>query len=381
MKATNNWNDILDNIRQWTENVIMSVGIEGSMVVVLRHIILIAFIALMAWLSYYVCKAIVVPLVEKLTKRTSNTWDDVVFGLPVLKAVCQIVPAIIVWGFLPLVFYQTDIVMELLTRATAIYITVMTIRLCFIFISQLRKLDAGKGTSKRQYIFSFLGILRIAVGFIGGIVIIALAIGKNPLALLAGLGAASAVIMLVFKDTIEGLVAGIRLTSADMLHVGDWITVKTVGADGIVTDLSLTTVKVRNFDNTIVTISPMTLVSGSFQNWKGMQGGTGRRVNRLIYLDFRSIHFVDEEKTTTNIGQFRDAVEEYLRQNPFVNTNMTLMVRQKEATQCGMPIEVYFFLKEKTWVPYEHQLAGIIEHIYCMAPDYGLKLYEQYPEQ
>lgn len=381
MEVISSWNTTLDMIREWTENIIYGLGVSGSALHVLSLVVLILFTALMAWLSYYVCRAIIVPIVQNLTRHTANKWDDIVLGLPVLKAACQIVPAIVVWTFLPMVFYKSDIVRELIARATAIYITVMTIHLCFVFISQLKSLDTGRRSSAQQYILSFLGLLRITVAFIGGVVIIALAIGRNPLSLLAGLGAASAVIMLVFKDTIEGLVAGIRLTSADMLHVGDWITVSSVGANGTVTEMSLTTVKVRNFDNTIVTVSPKTLVSGSFQNWKGMQGSTGRRVNRKIYIDFRSIHFTNEDKTETNIGKYRKAVEKYLKDNPLVNPKMTLMVRQQEATQCGLPIEVYFFLKEKTWVPYEHQLAAVMEHIYCMAADYDLKIYEQYPEQ
>lgn len=381
MKVIDSWNTTLDLIREWTENIISGLGVNGTALHILSLVVLILLTALIAWLSYYICRAIIVPVVQKFTQHTANKWDDIILGLPVLQSACQIVPAIVVWTFLPMVFYKSDIVRELIARATAIYITVMAIRLCFVFISQLKSLDTGRRSSAQQYILSFLGLLRIAVAFIGGIVIIALAIGRNPLSLLAGLGAASAVIMLVFKDTIEGLVAGIRLTSADMLHVGDWITVSSVGANGIVTEMSLTTVKVRNFDNTIVTVSPKTLVSGSFQNWKGMQGSTGRRVNRKIYIDFRSIHFTNEDKTETNIGKYRKAVENYLKDNQLVNSKMTLMVRQQEATQCGLPIEVYFFLKEKTWVPYEHQLATVMEHVYCMASDYGLKIYEQYPEQ
>ena len=136
-------------------------------------------------------------------------------------------------------------------------------------------------------------MLRIVVIFIGIIIVIGIAIGRSPLTLLAGLGATSAVLMLVFKDTIEGLVAGIRLTSADMMHVGDWITVPGTIADGTVIEMNLTTVKIQNFDNTIVTVSPMALVSGSFQNWKGMQAAAGRRVNRQVFFDFRSIHFVE----------------------------------------------------------------------------------------
>ena len=210
-----------------------------------------------------------------------------------------------------------------------------------------------------------------------------------------------------------------------MLHKGDWITVKSVDANGIVEDMSLTTVKVRNFDNTIVTISPATLVNGSFQNWIGMQKSGGRRVKRIVYFDFRSIRLVDEtlkqtllakhfatedsfklkeslqkaiEKdreegkdiedlknpaalAPTNLQLYRRFMEKYLRQRPEVNTELTLMVRHMEATQCGLPIEFYFFIKDKVWVNYEHILADIMEHAYALANEFGLKIYEQYPEQ
>lgn len=381
MKPTINWNEVMEAIRVWSENLITGLGFHGAAVPILRHILLIIIAALLAWLSDRLCRWIIIPLASRITRHTKTKWDEILFGTPVIKAICDIVPAIVVWKLLPLVFYQFDFIRELIARLTAIYITVMTINLCFVFIKQLKLLDTGRRTSMQQYILSFLGVLRIASLFVGTIVIIAIAIGENPLKLFAGLGATSAILMLVFKDTIEGLVAGLRLTSADMLHVGDWITVDSVGANGIVTEMSLTTVKVKNFDNTIITISPKTLVNGSFQNWKGMQGAAGRRVNRLVYYDFRSIKYTDSEKKTTNMEAYRNAVEDYLRNNPLVNSDMTLMVRQKEATQCGLPLEIYFFLKEKTWVPYEHQLAGIMEHIYMMAGDFGLKIYQQYPEQ
>jgi miniconductance mechanosensitive channel len=182
-------------------------------------------------------------------------------------------------------------------------------------------------------------------------------------------------------------VAGIRLTSANMLHVGDWITVPGTEVNGVVTEMNLTTVKVRNFDNTIFTISPKTLVSGTFQNWKGMQGSGGRRVKRIIYFDFRSIRKVElttkdgETTITTNMAQFRQAAEDYLASDPRVNTELMYMVRQMEPTQCGLPVEVYFFLRVKEWKEYEHQLADIMEQLFLLAADKGLKIYEQYPEQ
>ena len=158
----------------------------------------------------------------------------------------------------------------------------MTVRLITVLITSFAQLETSHSSSVRQYIKTFCGVLKIVVIFIAVIVTVAIIFGKSPLSLLAGLGATSAVLMLVFKDTIEGLVAGIRLTSNEMVKKGDWITVPSTTADGIVEEISLTTVKVRNYDNTIVTVSPITLVNGSFQNWKGMQQSSGRRVKRVV---------------------------------------------------------------------------------------------------
>jgi miniconductance mechanosensitive channel len=289
-------------------------------------------------------------------------------------------------------------VRELVTRATAIYITVMAVRTSFVFINSFRDLDEGRRSSRKQYFYSFMGVLKILMALIATIIVVSILIDRDPIKLFAGLGATSAVLMLVFQDTIKGLVAGIRLTSNDMLHKGDWITVPKAGANGIVEEMTLTTVKIRNFDNTIVTVTPQTLVDDSFQNWIGMQKSQGRRVNRRVYYDFRGIRIVDDalreqliskkyfkegeiKPDDVNMTLYRRYVEDYLRRHPMVNTNMTLMVRQFEATQAGLPLEFYFFLKEKSWVEYEHQLAEIMDFIYAITPDFGLLVYEQYPFQ
>lgn len=180
--------------------------------------------------------------------------------------------------------------------------------------------------------------------------------------------------------------------------MGDWITVPKAGADGTVEEMTLTTVKIRNFDNTIITVTPQTLVDDSFQNWIGMQEGEGRRVNRAVYYDFRQIRRIDAElrqqlvdkgyfkETDIKVGDvnmtlYRRYMEQYLRSHPLVNPNMTLMVRQLDATQSGLPVEFYFFLKEKSWEAYEQQLAEILDYIYAVTPDFGLLVYEHFPEQ
>ena len=417
----------MEEIRKIVEEMIGWAGITGDAVPVLRHILLTLTAILLAVLSDLLCRKILVPLISKITEKTEVTWDDILLNKKVLTSACHIVPAIVIWKLMPLVYLEFPIFKEILERATGIYIVVMSVRTALVFIGSFKGLEEenSRRSSTQQYFHTFCGVLRVLMLFVAGVVVVAIVLGKNPMALFAGLGATSAVLMLVFKDTILGLAAGIRLTSNDMLHKGDWITVKSVDANGIVEEMSLTTVKVRNFDNTIVTISPATLVNGSFQNWIGMQKSGGRRVQRKVYFDFRSIRLVDdalkarllekhfatedsfklkdslqkrldEDKkegkmmadlqnpaalAPTNLQLYRHYMEKYLRERPEVNTEMTLMVRQLEATQCGLPMEFYFFVKDKVWVNYEHILAEIMEHAYALSNEFGLKIYQQYPEQ
>ncbi|MCR4853795.1 MAG: mechanosensitive ion channel family protein [Prevotella sp.] len=388
----------MDAVKIWVEDLIGLTGLTGDLVPILRHVVLALIAILLATLAGLLCRKLLVPLVKKVTARTEARWDEVLFNERVLVSACHIVPAIVVWLLLPLVFYQFPTVRELVARATAIYITVMVVRTVFVFLGSFKDLDEGRRSSSQQYFYSFIGVLKIIMVVIATIIVVGIVINRNPLTLLAGLGATSAVLMLIFQDTIKGLVAGIRLTSNDMLHVGDWITVPKAGADGTVEEMTLTTVKIRNFDNTIITVTPQTLVDDSFQNWIGMQEGEGRRVNRAVYYDFRQIRRIDAElrqqlvdkgyfkETDIKVGDvnmtlYRRYMEQYLRSHPLVNPNMTLMVRQLDATQSGLPVEFYFFLKEKSWEAYEQQLAEILDYIYAVTPDFGLLVYEHFPEQ
>lgn len=388
----------MEKIRLFVEHIIQLCGISGQAVPIVRHAALALVAILLAALSGLLCRHILVPLAAKITGKTEAKWDDVIFNHKVLISLSRIIPAIVIWWLLPMVFYQYPTVREILARITAVYITVMSIKASIVFLDGFNELDSKRRSATQQYFHSFRGVLRIIIIFVGVIITVALIIGKSPMTLFAGLGATSAILMLVFKDTISGLVAGIRLTSNDMVHKGDWITVPKANANGYVEDISLTTVKVRNFDNTIITVTPQTLVEDSFQNWIGMQESDGRRVKRIVYFDFRSVkvadptlkkHLVDHkyfqekdlEGEPINMSLFRIYVEQYLTRRNDVNQQMTLMVRQLEATTTGLPLEFYFFLKDKAWVEYEHHLADIMERIYAIAPEFGLTIYQQYPEQ
>ena len=275
-------NDVLEQIRIFVENVILSLGVHGHAVPVLRHVLLTVVALLLALVAELICRYVFVPLILKIVKRTEAKWDDVIFDYKVLKVACRIVPALVIWKLMPLVFYQIPVVQEALARLTAVYLTIATTQLAVGIINRLRYLNTKPGNSTSQYLKSFCGVLKILTIFIAAIVVVGILINRSPMNLLAGLGATSAILMLVFKDTIDGLVAGVRLTSNEMIHIGDWITLTDGSIDGTVQDITLTTVKVKQGDNSIATVSPQTLVNGTFLNWKDMLEGGGRRVKKVV---------------------------------------------------------------------------------------------------
>ena len=383
----------MEIIITFIENLLLSLGLEGTTVAIVRYVLMIVIAFLLAGLSGYICRKFIVPLIIKLTSNTNIEWDDILFDRTVLYTACHIVPAVVIWELLPKVFFQYPLAEDILLRLTAIYIAINATRLVLQIVDRLRFLRKQEGNASSQYLRSFLGVLKIIVFFIATIIVVSILFKKNPMTLLAGLGATSAILMLVFKDTIEGLVAGIRLTSNEMVHVGDWITVPSTPVDGNVVDITLTTVKVRQFDNTFTTVSPLTLVNGSFKNWKGMQDSGMRQVVKKIYFDVRSIRLLNDETRqnltsknmvapkemegeVVNIGLFRHYIETYLRKRNDVNKSATLLVRQLEATQNGVPIELYFFLGTTDWVNYEQKTSDILEHIYAYANEFGLQIYE-----
>ena len=244
--------------------------------------------------------------------------------------------------------------------------------------------------------------LQVILYFVGAIIIIAILIDKSPTVLLTGLGASAAVLMLIFKDSILGFVAGVQLAQNDMIKLGDWIQMPDGSANGNVEEITLNTVKVRNWDNTLSMIPPYTLVTTPFKNWRGMTESGGRRADKCIYLDVNTLEIYSPDmigdimkavpaleapirqkqaegssEISTNVGIYRLYIETYLRTHPYVNPGLDIIVTQKEATAYGLPIEVYFFTKEKAWAEYERQQSDIFDHLLTIVPEFGLKLYQR----
>ncbi len=370
----------MEQIKIYLEQMISLTGLSGDSVAVVRYGILVISAFVLAWLTGWLCRQFVVPILLKITRKTDAEWDDVIFNERVLNSASRIIPAIVIWVLLPHVFYEFPKVEDVVGRLTAIYFTIMAVRTVIVFIDSFRQLENGTRTARQQYLYSICSVLKIVMVFVSVIVVVAIIIDKSPATLFAGLGAASAILMLAFQDTIKGLVAGIRLTSNDMLHIGDWITVPNAGANGKVEEISLTMVKVRNFDNTIVTVTPQMLVDGAFQNWQGMVENEGRKQVRKVYYDFRSLK-VDEDGVA-NITKFRRHTEEWLKENPKVMGDRSPLVKQSESLQpYGCCLEFIFWLHAKDVYAYEHDTSDIVEYIYAKSADYGLRIYQQFPEQ
>ena len=250
--------------------------------------------------------------------------------------------------------------------------------------------------SKNRPMKAFVQAIQVAIVFIAGIVALAVLIDKSPKVLLTGVGASAAILMLVFKDSILGFVAGIQLTQNNMVQLGDWIQMPDGSANGNVEEITLNTVKVRNWDNTISTIPPYTLVNSPFKNWRGMMESDGRRVDKMIYLDLTSLeiyseemiedvkkniqlmkdYIPDKENLPTNSQLYRVYIEKYLRNHPIVAQNLDLIIAQRQPGEFGLPIEVYFFITDKVWNEFETIQSDIFDHLLAMAQEFGLKLYQ-----
>ncbi|MBR1547442.1 MAG: mechanosensitive ion channel [Prevotella sp.] len=368
----------MNDIKIFVENILAQTGMGADAIPTVRHIVLVVISIALAWIAGYIFK-LFIPLANKITHKTEMKWDDALLNERVLRSACQIVPAIVIWQLLPSVFFEFPTAREVLTRLTAIYITIMATRTVVVFADSLRLLGDGQRSNRQQYLYSFIGVMKIILIFIAVIVVVAIALDKDPSTLFAGLGAASAILMLAFQDTIKGLVAGIRLTSNNMVAIGDRITVPSAGADGIVEEITLTTVKVRNFDNTIITVTPQTLVDGSFQNWKGMKENQGRKVVRKVFFDFRSLSIDDNGEV--NLTSYRRHMEEWLGTQPQVLHDSIIMVHQLDATPTGLPVEFVFWLTMQDALNYEHAISEIMEHAYAEAAVFGLTIYQQFPQQ
>lgn len=387
------------NLGSWMNGILIGWGVDPKIANTFDEMIIAAFLVILAIGLDYLCQAIFVGSMKKLAQHTHYQWDSLLLKRKVVHHLVHTIPGILVYALLPLAFIRGKGLLLLSQKICAVYIVFALLLAINGFILVFLDMYNMRQVNKNRPIKGFMQVLQVLLFFIGGIVIIAILIGKSPASLFAGLGASAAILMLVFKDTILGFVAGIQLSANDMLRPGDWITVPGSNANGIVQEITLNTVKIQNFDNTISTIPPYTLVNASFQNWRGMVESGGRRVMKSIFLDLNTIKFCtpdmlntfrkeiplladykpDEGVTPTNSQMFRVYVEKYLTSLPVVNTDLDLIISQLQSTEYGVPIQIYFFSRNKIWKEYERIQSDIFDHFFAMIPKFELKVY-QYSE-
>ena len=387
------------NLGSWMNGILIGWGVDPKIANTFDEMIIAALLVILAIGLDYLCQAIFVGSMKKLAQHTHYQWDSLLLKRKVVHHLVHTIPGILVYALLPLAFIRGKGLLLLSQKICAVYIVFALLLAINGFILVFLDMYNMRQVNKNRPIKGFMQVLQVLLFFIGGIVIIAILIGKSPASLFAGLGASAAILMLVFKDTILGFVAGIQLSANDMLRPGDWITVPGSNANRIVQEITLNTVKIQNFDNTISTIPPYTLVSASFQNWRGMVESGGRRVMKSIFLDLNTIKFCtpdmlntfrkeiplladykpDEGVTPTNSQMFRVYVEKYLTSLPVVNTDLDLIISQLQSTEYGVPIQIYFFSRNKIWKEYERIQSDIFDHFFAMIPKFELKVY-QYSE-
>ena len=404
----------MEQVTGFINEILLSWGFSQSWADDLTSGIILVVILAIAFLGDAICRHIILTAVARLVKKTKATWDDIVFDRKVLTHVSHLVAPILLYILLPLAISNLGL-LSFIQRICMIYIIAVFLKFISSLLTALYHVYSEKEQFRDRPLKGLLQTVQVILFFIGGIIIVSILIDKSPMVLLTGLGASAAVLMLVFKDSIMGFVSGIQLSANNMLRVGDWIQMPKYGADGTVIEVTLNTVKVRNWDNTITTIPPYALVSDSFQNWRGMQESGGRRIKRSIRIDMNSVKFCTPEmlakykkiqllkdyieetekviedynkehgidnsilvngRRQTNLGVFRAYLTNYLKSLPTVNQDLTCMVRQLQPTEQGIPLELYFFSAIKAWVPYEGVQADVFDHVLAIIPEFDLHVFQ-----
>ncbi len=372
-------------------------GFSGTFAGYLADFSTLIIILVTSIIVYYLAKIIINQFLKRVIQKSSSKWDDHLYEQKVFTRLVMLLPAIVLKVSLAPSISKYPEAIKFIELGLHLYMTFIVLLVIISFLNAIYHIYGDLDMSDSKPIKGYVQIGKILTYLVGGITMISVLIGQSPLAMLAGLGAMSAVIMLIFKDSILGFVAGVQLSSNKMLHIGDWITMPKYNTDGTVIDVSLVTVKVRNFDNSVSCIPTYALVSDSFQNWRSMGEAGGRRMKRSILIDVGTIRFVDfnmtenlkatrinveeqtlvAEKDATNLGLFRIYVLNYLRQIPNLNQDASLMVRTLQPTENGLPLELYAFYIPPDWAEFEDFQARLFEHILSVMPEFGLKAFQR----
>jgi len=406
----------MTNIKEHIYNLLTSLGIEHNLSNNLDNFIVLLIILTIAIVSDYLGRKIILNLITRYVKRSKNTYDDILLEKKIFNRLSHLVPSIIVYFWIEYAFDNSlNKWIGIIKTLAEVYMVIVVILVFMSLLSALNIIYNKMSNNKSITIKGYIQLANIIVVFTGFLISVSILFDINLIAIFTGLGAFAAVLMLIFQDSIKGLVGGIMLSTNDMIHIGDWISMPKFNADGTVIDVSLNTVKVQNWDKTISTIPTYSMISESFSNWRGMEESGGRRIKRAIIIDVKSIKFLDntdiekfkkinylkdyienkvEEiskknaeigvvddahingKSLTNIGTFRVYLENYLKHNENINSNMTFIVRQLPSNEKGLPIEIYVFSKVQAWAKYEQIQSDIFDHIFAIVPVFGLRVFQ-----
>ena len=408
----------MEQITNWFNQKLLNFGTSVSVADYLDNFAVLLIIILLALAVDYICRYILLGAFKKFAKKTTNQLDDLIIEKKIINKGMHIIPSILIFTMLPMAYPSPadKEILVLLQKLCQIYIITVSL----LFINSLLNLGVElfhrNDKFKDKPLKGFVQIVQVILFSVGIILLISILINESPSTIFTGIGASAAILMLVFKDTILGFVAGIQLSANDMLRVDDWISMPKYGADGTVIEITLNTVKVKNFDNTISTIPPYALISESFQNWRGMRESPGRRIKRSINLDMNSVKFCTPEmlekyrkisllagyiddtenklqtynqtnqidntilvngRRQTNLGVFRAYLQRYLESLPEVNKEMICMVRHLQPTEKGIPMELYFFSSIKDWIIYETIQADVFDHVLAVIPEFDLQIFQE----
>lgn len=392
-----------NSIIEWVNTTLNKWGCSTHTADLVDEWVLLIMIILFAFAIDVTLRQVVLRLVRKVVQRTKASWDDMLFEHNVLARMCRIAIPLTLYALLPLAFPNENhnLLTTIMQRGVEVYIVISFVRFFSSLIEMVFEIADKRPSLHGRPIKGLMQTCQVVLICVAAILIIAIIINKSPAMLLTGLGASAAVLMLIFQNSILGLVAGIQLSANKMLKVGDWISMPKHGVDGTVEEVALTTVKIRAWDNTLQTIPPNLLISEPFDNWQAMFDSGGRRIKRSLNIDMTTIKFADsqlierlttseytaeamnniekstaEGATLTNIDLFMRVMKHYIATHPRIKGEMISMVRQLQPTEWGLPIEIYCFSADTRWIYYEGLQAEIISHIVALAPYFDLKLYQ-----
>lgn len=402
-------------ISEWSIEFLKNIGISDNWIKYINLIFLLSVVVVLVFVVQYLTRIILQAILNRSARISKAHILENLSKRRFPHFLAMIVPFSLVKGSIPIIFDQFPKTMQFMDKLADIYLIFYVIWLIMSVVNAFSDTLRTKPSLKDKPLDSYVQVVKIIFYIIGFIILFSILTGQNPTVIITGLGAASAILMLIFKDTILGFVASLQVSANDMVRIGDWITMPKYGADGDVVQITLTTVKIRNFDKTITTIPPYSLVSDSFQNWRGMVDTGGRRLKRSVFVKQSTIRFIREDeirglekiqyisdyirkRTTeindynsrtgadksllingrnlTNMGLYRHYIDNYLRHHPDVHKEMLLIVRQLQPTSKGLPLELYFFTSTTNWVRYEEIVSDVFDHITAAAGYFDLELYE-----